>query len=151
MAEFSLVDHGSNLFERASGCILHRDPTSGKVKFLPLGRWKGSLSQDDLPVNYILLSDHLDMVGVQLRATHVQTRKNNVEILQDKITSTIGPWRVDKFMPLTQRGHSVNTYCLSKLWFRCGSIDLRVLDAAKITSTIKSWIYADQHTGPWLS
>ena len=56
MSEFSLVDHGSSLFELASGCILHRDPSSGKVKFLPLGRWKGTLCQDDLPVNYILLS-----------------------------------------------------------------------------------------------
>ena len=45
MEEFSLVDRGSSLFEQASGCILHRDPTSGKVKFLPLGRWKGTLSK----------------------------------------------------------------------------------------------------------
>ena len=37
MQEFSLVDKGSAIFEAASGCKLHRDPTSGKVKFLPLG------------------------------------------------------------------------------------------------------------------
>jgi hypothetical protein len=35
MTEFSLVDHGSSLFELASGCILH--PMSGKLKFLLLG------------------------------------------------------------------------------------------------------------------
>ena len=62
MAEFTLVDQGSSLFEKASGCILHRDPASGKVKFLPLGRWKGTLTKEDLPVNYIAISDHLDMV-----------------------------------------------------------------------------------------
>ena len=99
-------------------------------------------------MNYILISDHLVMVGVQLRATHTQTRKANGDLLQDRITNTIGPWRGGKFMPLTQRGHSVNTYCLSKLWFRSGSIDLRVLDTAKITSSIKSWIYADQLEKP---
>ena len=51
MNEFTIVDKGSSLFEAASGCILHRDPTSGKVKFLPLGRWRGTLQQEDLLVN----------------------------------------------------------------------------------------------------
>ena len=64
MNEFHTIDRGAALFEAASGCALHRDPLSGKVKFLPLGRWKGNLQQEDLPVNYIALSDHLDMVGV---------------------------------------------------------------------------------------
>ena len=36
MAEFSLVDKGSSLFESASGCVLHRDPALGKVNLLPL-------------------------------------------------------------------------------------------------------------------
>ena len=66
MAEFTLVDEGSALFESASGCILHRDPASGKVEFLPLGRWKDSLTQEDLPVNYVVISEHLDMIGVQI-------------------------------------------------------------------------------------
>ena len=38
MYEFILVDKASALFESASGCRLHRDPTSQKCKFLPLGR-----------------------------------------------------------------------------------------------------------------
>ena len=148
MSEFSLLDQGYLLFEKASGCILHRDPTSGKVKFLPLGRWKGTLTQEDLPVHYIALSDHLDMVWVQLRATHTQTRKCNGDVLQERVTSTINPWRGGKFMEITQRGHSVNNYCLSKVWFKAASIDLRVLDIAKITSSVKSWIYADQLEKP---
>ena len=35
--EFSIVDHASELFEKSSGCKLHRDPESGKCKFLALG------------------------------------------------------------------------------------------------------------------
>ena len=62
MEEFTIVDRGSSLFESASGCVLHRNPASGKVKFLPLGRWRGTLTIEDLPVNYIVLSEHLDMV-----------------------------------------------------------------------------------------
>ena len=51
-------------------------------------------------------------------------------------------------MPLSLRCHSVNTYCLPKLWFKCGSIDLRIGDSTKITSNVKSWIYADQLIKP---
>ena len=40
MQGFTIVDQGSALFEAASGCVLHRDPASGKVKFMPLGRWR---------------------------------------------------------------------------------------------------------------
>ena len=53
MSEFTLVDTVSLLFEQASGCVLHRAPASGKVKFLPLGRWKGNLTQ--LPIKYIAI------------------------------------------------------------------------------------------------
>ena len=46
-------------------------------------------------------------------------------------------------MPLTMRSHSANNYCLSKVWFKCASIDLRSLDISKITALVKSWLYAD--------
>ena len=77
MFEFILVDNASLLFERASGCQLHRDPNSGKVKLLPLGRWRGTLQMEDLPVKYIKISDHLDMLGVTLKSTFMQTKKVN--------------------------------------------------------------------------
>ena len=38
MAEFSLVDKAMELFEKASGCKLHRDPSTKKCKFLSLAR-----------------------------------------------------------------------------------------------------------------
>ena len=81
MNEFSIVDQGSALFEAASGCKLHRDPNSGKVKFLPLGRWKGTLTREDLPVKYIAISDYLDIVGVKLKAIFTATRKLNCDEL----------------------------------------------------------------------
>ena len=115
MNEFILVDKGSSLFEKASGCILHRDPASGKVKLLPLGRWKGVLQQEDLPVKYIRISDHLDMVGVQLSATFCQTRQVNGEKVQERVKNVVGPWKGGKFMPLVQRPFSVNSFCVSKI------------------------------------
>ena len=37
----------------------------------------------------------------------------------------------------------VNSYVLSKVWFRCGTVDLRVSDITAINSSVKSWLYAD--------
>ena len=83
MCEFKLVDRGSSLFEKASGCILHRNPYSGKVMFLSLGRWRETLQPIDLPVNHIVLSDHLDLISINLRATPTST-KNAYEDLFKK-------------------------------------------------------------------
>ena len=148
MQEFLLIDQGSALFEAASGCILHRDPASGKVKFLPLGRWRGTLTREDLPVKYIVMSEHLDMVGVKLMATFLHTRKVNCDDLQNKVKNVIGPWKGGKFMPLSQRSHSINTYCLSKIWFKCPSINLRLCDQEKMTAQVKSWLFQDQLEKP---
>ena len=148
MQEFSIVDRGSAIFESASGCRLHRDPASGKVKFLPLGRWRGTLTREDLPVKYIVLSEHLDMVGVKLKASFIQTRKTNCDDIQERVNNVIRPWKGGKFMPLSQRSHSINTYCLSKVWFKCSSVNLRVCDFTKISSSIKSWLFQDQLEKP---
>ena len=91
----------------------------------------------------MILSDHLDMVGVQLRATWIQTRKANCDIVQQRVTTTVNSWKAGKFMPLVLRPWSVNSYVMSKVWFRCGSVDLRAADITSINSSIKSWIYAD--------
>ena len=143
MQEFYLVDNACMLLERASGVKLHRDPSTDKVKFLPLGRWRGLLTQEDIPQHFIKLSDHLDFLGVELRATFVQTRKVNGDQIQKKISNTIGPWKSGKFMPLTLRPFSANTYALSKVWFKCSSMNLRVQDISNINSQVKSWVYQD--------
>ena len=59
MDEILLVDQAMNLFEKASGCRLHRDPATKKCKFLPLARWRGTLQQEDIPCCYMSISDHL--------------------------------------------------------------------------------------------
>ena len=148
MAEFSLVDKAMELFEKASGCRLHRDPSTKKCKFLPLARWRGTLQQEDIPCQYMTLSDHLEMIGVDLRATWMQTRKANGDIVQSRVEGTIRPWKSGKFMPLNQRAWSVKQNCMSKVFFRTKSVDLRLMDITKITSQVKSWLYADQLLKP---
>ena len=42
----------------------------------------------------------------------------------------------------------MNIYCFSKIWFRTHSVNLRELDASKITSNAKSWLYGDMLIKP---
>ena len=88
------------------------------------------------------------MVGVQLKATWTQTRKVNGEILQERVTNTINPWRAGKFMHLSMRPWSLNSFVLSKVWFRCSTVDLRLSDISAINSSVKSWLYADMLEKP---
>ena len=94
------------------------------------------------------LSDHLDMVGVTLKATWSQTKKANGDVLQKKVQNMVGPWKSGKVMAITQRGWSLNIYALSKVWFRTKCVDLRVCDIKKITSLCKSWLYQDMFAKP---
>ena len=94
------------------------------------------------------ISDHLEMLGCDLRATWTQTRKANGDIVQKRVEDTVRQWRSGKFMEISMRGFSVNSYLLSKVWFRCHSVDLRVADIKKITSLVKSFLYQDQYEKP---
>ena len=87
------------------------------------------------------LTNCLDMVGVQLCATWAATRKENGNNLRGKIANLVGCWRTGKFLPLSFRPHSVNTYALSKVWFR--SSTLREGDYNAMNSSIKKWLYSD--------
>ena len=138
MFEFILVDNASRLFEEASGCQLHRDPASGKVKFLPLGRWKGTLQQEDLPVRYARLTDQLSMLGVVLTAKYINTRRINAESVKERVSSLIGSWKSGTFMLLSQRPWSLNSYALPLVWYKSGSINLIESDYIKLTSLNKS-------------
>ena len=46
-------------------------------------------------------------------------------------------------MPITIRPYSANTFALSKVWFKCNSINLRLCDITTINSQVKSWLYQD--------
>ena len=51
-------------------------------------------------------------------------------------------------MHLSMRFSSVNSFVLSKVWFKCGSVDLPVADINAINSSVKSWLYADMLEKP---
>ena len=143
MGEFTLINQAASLFERSSGCLLHRDPIAGKCRVLPLGRWRNVLQQEDIGHPYMRLHDTLSMLGVELTDSWQSTRKSKCDYLKEKLRVTIGSWKSGKQMPLVCRPFSLNTYCLSKVWYRTGIIDLRQGDIQDMTSKCKSWCYQD--------
>ena len=143
MSEFVLVDRACRLFEESSGCRLHRDPDTEKCKVMVLGRWKGTLQQEDIPLPYLKLTDHLDYLGCKQYSNYTVTRRENGEILKKKVKDQMSSWKAGKFLPLTSRPWSLNCYCFSKLWYRTGCIDLRIGDINAITSLAKGWMYQD--------
>ena len=109
MAEFPLVDTACCLFEKSSGCKLHRNPATHKCKVMVLGRWKGALQQEDIPLPYLKLTDHLVYLGCKLYADYSSTRRENGELMKKKVRDQIGSWKSGKFLPLTSRPWSLNT------------------------------------------
>ena len=70
----------------------------------------------------------------------------------DRVTvyflKNINSWKSGKFMPLVCRPFSLNSYVLSKAWFRSQSVDLRAGDITAYTSACKSWLYQDMLEKP---
>ena len=71
------------------------------------------------------------------------SRKKNGDALRDKMRNITGSWRTGKFLPLSLRPFSANSYALSKVWFRCSTVNLREGDISQINSSIKKWLYSD--------
>ena len=99
--EFLVADKGAELFEKSAGTLLHRDPTTNKCKFLPLGKWRKKLRQCDIPTDYMRITDTLEMVGVELCCSWAKSRQKNGMALRSKLDRICGAWRSGIFMNLT--------------------------------------------------
>ena len=67
-------------------------PTVRQSKITSIGPVESQLQQKDLPVKYISIAAHLDMVGVQLKAYINHTKQVNRDNLKEKVRNIIRPW-----------------------------------------------------------
>ena len=88
------------------------------------------------------------MVGVDLTVSRQSTRKQNNDELLDRVQGCIGSWKSGKFFPLVCRPFSLNTYCLSIVWFCTSSVDMRTGDIKAISSRVKAYCYEDLFQKP---
>ena len=77
-----------------------------------------------------------------------QTSKANNDALIKRVKFTIGSWKSGEFLPLVSRPFSLNTYCMSKVWFKTHSVDLRAGDITAISGACTSWAYQDMFDNP---
>ena len=91
--EVEIVVNQCTKLELASGVKLHRSPESGKCKLLPIGKWASTLTQQDIPYNFIKLSDTLNVMGVKICANYRLTRVKNAEIITEKVKNITNLWR----------------------------------------------------------
>ena len=106
------------------------------------------LDQKQIPLKYLTISEHLDILGVKLFGNFIETRAKNGEILIKKVNDLINLWKSGKFMPLLDRPISINTYALSKIWYRASSINFKIGDIDTMQAKIKSWLTQDMFEKP---
>lgn len=79
----------------------------------------------------------IDMLGVKLYPGYAETRRENGLTLCGKIGEHIRAYRSGKFIPLTLRLEAINTFVLSKIWYRTANVNLLKTHIKLINSSIK--------------
>ena len=146
--EFDICHSYLILFERASGCKFHRDPSSQKCKITPLGEWKKWLNQETVPLPFLLVSDHLEILGVKIFENWSKTRQTAGNELKQKIKCIRDAWRGGRFYDFLIRPHVVNTYLFSNIWHKASAINLLCGDMDKIQSEGNDFVFADCYLRP---
>ena len=93
----------------------------------------------DIGLPHLRIVESLAFIGVSLTANWQRTRNENMDDLLTRVKTTIGSWKSDKFQSLVCRPFSVNTYCLSKIWFRTHTIGI-----ASVTSAVNQYVYQEK-------
>ena len=106
------------------------------------------MQQEDIGFPHLRIVESLAFIGVSLTANWQRTKRENMNELTARVKSTVGAWKSGKFQSLVCRPHSVNTYCLSKIWFRTHTIDMREGDIKTISSIVKKYIYQGMFEKP---
>ena len=107
--EFKTLDHIISLFENSSGSKLHRDPQTKKCQLLALGRWK----QSNSPLDYMRVTEELNILGVRMTRSTQTTRVINGEELVQRVRDMTNAFKAGRFLPLTTRPWVTNIYLMS--------------------------------------
>ena len=137
--EFKLLDGTISLFEKSSGSRLHRDPATKKCQLLALGRW-GLWKQRNSPLDYMLVVQELNILGVKMTRSALSSRNANGDDLVKRVRDTINGFKAGRFLPLVSKPWVANCYIMSKISYRSSAYNLRQGDLNKIQSATKSWV-----------
>ena len=144
--EFVILDESLKTFELASGCKFHRDPNSQKCKVMPIGSWKSWLTQEKVPLPFLKVSDHLEILGAKLFESWTKTRNYIGEKLVETVKSKANRWKGGRFYDTIQKPHIVNTWMFSNLWYNASVIDLKCGDMDKIQQFGNNYVFKGSGT-----
>ena len=139
--EFQIVDSCLVLFEKASGCEFHRDPNSQKCKVTPFGKWKQWLTQENVPLPFLLVTETLEILGVKIFESYSDTRRDFGSKMVEKIEAISNKWKGGRFYDFLLRPHVVNTYLFSNVWHKGSVIELLCEHSDKIQSLGNNYIF----------
>ena len=122
--EFTTLDNALQLYKKASGSELHRDPSTRKCQILTLGRWS-SWKQQDSPLNFMSVVDQLCFLDLKLCRSSAKTRAINGEDLTKKVKMAVAVYKSGRHSPLICRPFTINTFVMSKIAYRSSIVNLR--------------------------
>ena len=144
--EFVILNDSLKIFELASGCKFHRDPKSQKCKVMPIGSWKRWLLQENVPLPFLKVADHLEILGAKYFESWSKTRSYIGENLIETVKFKANKWSGGRFYELLQKPHIVNTWMFSNLWYNASVIDLKCGDMDKIQQYGNKYVYKGSGT-----
>ena len=97
--EFRFLDHIISLFESSSGSRLHRNPETKKCQLLALGRWSG-WKKANSPLNYMKVTEELNILGVRMTRSTQTTRILNGEELVQRIRNSTNAFKANLHAPM---------------------------------------------------
>ena len=144
--EFIILDESLKTFELASGCKFHRDPNSQKCKVMPIGSWKRWLTQEKVPLPFLRVTDHLEILGAKFFESWTKTRNYIGEKLVEIVKNKANRWKGGRFYELLQKPHIVNTWMFSNLWYNASVIDMKCGDMDKIQQFGNNYVFKGSGT-----
>ena len=142
-AEFYIVDECLQKFELASGCKFHRNPVTQKCKIALFGPWKRKYHQSNIPLKFLQVTDHLDILGVKLYESWRTTQKENGLKVAKKVNMVADRWKSGRFYEFLLRPHIVNTYLFSNIWYVASVLDLQLGHLDEIQRKGNQYVHSD--------
>ena len=141
--EFYTVDACLKKFELASGCKFHRNPVTQKCKITLFGPWKRKFSQNNIPLTFLQVTDHLEILGVKLFESWRATQKENGIKVVNKVSRVADRWKGGRFYDFLLRPYIVNTYLFSNIWYAASVLDLQLGHLDEIQKKGNQYLHSD--------
>ena len=108
-----------------------------------IGPWKRRFKQDNIPLPFLQLIDHLDILGIKIYENWRTTQRENGAKVLKKVKLVADRWKGGRFNNFLLRPHMVNTYLFSNVWYSAGVVDLQLGHLDEIQKRGNQYVHSD--------